>query len=310
MLAVLAESRPYHAPRGAHPRRWTERAIQAALFLCATLSVLTTAGIVVVLVAETVLFFREVSLIEFFTGTEWTPMFRPQRFGILPLVCGTLWIAVGSALVAVPIGLASAVYLSEYASPRLRALVKPTLEILAGIPSVVYGYFAVVLVSPLVRRLVPSADVFNAVTASVAVGVMILPTIASLSEDVLRSVPRSLREAAYALGSNKFEVTVRVVVPAALSGIVASFLLGISRAIGETMAVTLAAGATPKLTLNPFQSIQTMTGYIAQVSLGDTPAGTLEYRTIFAVGMALFLMTLVMNVLSQWVLAKYRERYA
>jgi phosphate transport system permease protein len=291
-------------------RRWTESVIHLALYLCASLSVVTTLGIVLVLLVETIGFLREVSVVEFLSGTEWTPLFRPQRFGILPLACGTLWIAVGSGVFAVPIGLASAIYLSEYASPHLRGVIKPVLEVLAGIPSVVYGYFAVVLLSPLIRRIFPGADVFNAVSGSVAVGIMILPTVASLGEDVLRAVPRSLREAAYALGSTRFDVTVRVVVPAALSGIVASILLAISRAIGETMAVTLAAGATPNLTLNPLESIQTMTAYIVQVSLGDTPAGTIEYRTIFAVGMSLFLMTLLMNILSQWVLARFRQAYA
>lgn len=290
-------------------RRWMERCIHLFLYVCASISVLTTLGIVLVLIVETLLFFKQVSVVEFLIGTEWTPLIHPQHFGILPLVCGTLWIAVGSAAIAVPMGLGSAIYLSEYASPRLRGLVKPALEVLAGIPSVVYGYFAVVLVSPLIRQLFPHADVFNVVSGSVAVGIMILPTIASLSEDVLRAVPRSLREAAYALGSTKFDVTVRVVVPAALSGIVASILLAISRAVGETMAVTLAAGATPRLTLNPLESIQTMTAYIVQVSMGDTAAGTLEYRTIFAVGMTLFLMTLVMNIIAQWVLARFRQAY-
>jgi len=296
-------------PSGTAVRRWTERCIQALLYLCTSVSILTTLGIVLVLIVETSLFFKQVSVVEFLTGREWTPLFRPQHFGILPLACGTLWVAVGSAIFAVPIGLASAIYLSEYASPRLRGVVKPVLEVLAGIPSVVYGYFAVVLVSPLVRRLFPAADVFNVVNASVAVGIMILPTIASLSEDVLRAVPRSLREAAYALGSTKFDVTVRVVVPSALSGIVAAVLLGISRAVGETMAVTLAAGATPRLTLNPLESIQTMTAYIVQVSLGDTPAGTIEYRTIFAVGMALFIMTFIMNIAAQWILTRFRQAY-
>jgi phosphate transport system permease protein len=234
---------------------------------------------------------------------------RPQHFGILPLLCGTAWIACGSGLFALPLGLATAIYLSEYARPLTRDVVKPTLEILAGIPSVVYGYFAVVAVSPLVRWLFPHADVFNVVSASVVVGIMILPTVVSLSEDVLRAVPRALREGAYALGSTKLDVTVRVVVPSAASGIMASFLLALSRAIGETMAVTLAAGATPRLTLNPLHSVQTMTAYIVQISQGDTPAGTIEYRTIFVVGLALFVLTLGMNVLAQYVLSRYREVY-
>jgi phosphate transport system permease protein len=215
----------------------------------------------------------------------------------------------GAALVAIPIGLGTAIYLSEYASPMVREIVKPVLEVLAGIPSVVYGYMAVVSISPLIRGTFDSAGVFNAASASIVVGFMILPMVVSLSEDVLRSVPRSLREAAYALGATKLDVTMRVVVPAALSGIVASFLLAISRAIGETMAVTLAAGATPKLTLNPLESIQTMTAYIVQVSQGDTPAGTIEYRTIFAVGLALFVSTMLLNIVAQWILTRMREKY-
>lgn len=297
------------AGSAATPRRWFERAIAVTLAACAGLSVLTTVGVVVVLLVESIPFFRDVSIVEFLTGTQWTPLLRPQHFGILPLLCGTLWIAVGSGLFALPLGLATAVYLSEYARPATRDLVKPALEILAGIPSVVYGYFAVVAVSPLVRWLFPQADVFNVVSASVVVGIMILPMVVSLSEDVLRAVPRALREGAYALGSTKLDVTVRVVVPSAASGIMASFLLALSRAIGETMAVTLAAGATPQLTLNPLKSVQTMTAYIVQISQGDTPAGTIEYRTIFVVGLALFVLTLGMNVLAQYILSRFREVY-
>ena len=221
----------------------------------------------------------------------------------------SLLIGVGVVCVAIPIGLATAIYLSEYAKPSVREVVKPVLEILAGIPSVVFGYVAVVAVSPLIRSTFESAGVFNAASASIVVGFMILPMIVSLSEDALRSVPRSLREAAYALGATKLDVIVRVVVPAALSGIVASFLLATSRAIGETMAVTLAAGRTPKMTLNPLESIQTMTAYIVQISQGDTPAGTIEYRTIFAVGLTLFVSTFVVNLLAQLILRRMREKY-
>ena len=235
--------------------------------------------------------------------------FKPQHFGILPLFCGTFLVAGGSALIAVPLGLGTAIYLSEYASPLVRDVVKPLLEILAGIPSVVYGYLAVVFVSPVIRHWFPSAELFNAANACVVVGIMIMPMIVSMSEDVLRSVPRSLREGAYALGASKLDVTVRVIVPAALSGIMASILLAIARAVGETMAVTLAAGATPRLTLNPLESVQTMTAYIVQVSQGDTPAGTPEYRTLFAVGLALFISTFVLNIIAQWILARVREKY-
>jgi len=233
----------------------------------------------------------------------------PQRFGVLPLITGTLMVTVLSALVALPIGVGSAIYLSEYAPKRVRKVVKPALEVLAGIPTVVYGYFALTFVTPIIRSIFPETSVFNALSASIVLGIMLIPMVSSLSEDAMMAVPDSLRAGAYALGSTKFEVATRVVVPAALSGIVASFILALSRAIGETMIVTLAAGATPNLTLNPLESIQTMTAYIVQVSMGDTPHGSIEYRTLFAVGMTLFLITFAMNLLGQWVLRRYREVY-
>lgn len=290
-------------------RRVFEQLIHAFLFVCAGISVVTTVSIVVVLLVESVQFFFDVSIFEFFTETRWTPLLKPKHFGILPLLSGTMLIAVGSALVSIPIGLGTAVYLSEYSPPRLREVLKPVVEVLAGIPSVVYGYFAIVTISPFVRSMFPSAGPFNAASACVVVGIMTLPMVISLSEDALRAVPRSLRQGAYALGATKYDVTVQVVVPAAMSGIVASFLLAISRAIGETMAVTLAAGATPRATLNPLESIQTMTAYIIQISQGDTPAGTVEYRTIFAVGLSLFIATLLINLLAQWFLTQVREKY-
>lgn len=286
-----------------------EGILHALLLTCAVASIITTVGIVLVLLLESMQFFRDVSVWEFLTGTKWSPLLKPQHFGILPLFCGTFLVAAGSAVIAIPIGLGTAIFLSEYAPPIVRDIVKPLLEVLAGIPSVVFGYLAVVFVSPIIKELFPSAEVFNAANACIVVGFMILPTIVSLSEDVLRSVPRSLREAAYALGATKLDVTIGVVVPAAMSGIMASFLLAIARAVGETMAVTLAAGATPKLTLSFFESIQTMTAYIVQVSQGDTPAGTLEYRTIFAVGLTLFIFTLFLNVVAQWILSRVREKY-
>ncbi len=289
--------------------RQSEAYIRYGLMLCAAVSVLTTLGIVVVLLWESLQFFSEVSPIEFLTGTEWTPLFQEKHFGILPLFCGTLLVTFGAILVAAPLGLGAAIYLSEYASPTVREIIKPILEVLAGIPSVVFGVIAVTTVSPYIRYLFNSESIFNALSASIVVGFMILPMIISLSEDVLRSVPRDLRSAAYALGATKLDVTMRVVVPAALSGIVASFLLAISRAIGETMAVTLAAGARPTMTLNPLESVQTMTAYIVQVSAGDTPSGSLEYRTIFAVGLALFIITMVINIIAQWILSKMREQY-
>ncbi len=279
------------------------------LFGCGLISVLTTIGIVVVLVTESAGFFREVPIAEFLTGTRWSPMYSEQHFGILPLLNGTLLIAVGSMFIALPVGLTSAIYLSEYASPKVRGVIKPVLEVLAGIPTVVYGYFALTFVTPIIRAIFPGTGIFNAASGAIVVGIMIIPMVASLSEDALNAVPLSLREAAYGLGATKFEVSTRVVVPAALSGIVASFILAISRAIGETMAVTLAAGATPRMTLNLLESVQTMTAYIVQVSLGETPHGTLEYRTIFAVGLVLFLLTLAMNLLSQRVTSRFREEY-
>lgn len=289
--------------------RWKERAIKALLFICAFLSVVTTFAIIVVLVREAFPFFQEVSLRSFFTGRRWTPLLHPRSFGVLPLVCGTLLIVIGAAVVALPVGLACAVYLAEYASDRVRSVIKPVLEILSGIPTVVYGYFALTFVTPVLASVFPSTKVFNAASASIVVGIMVLPMVASLCDDALRAVPKPLRQGAYALGATPFEVTTRVVVPASLSGIVASFVLAASRAIGETMAVTLAAGATPKLTLDPLESIQTMTAYIVQVSLGDTPAGTVEYKTIFAVASLLFAITLTMNIIAHQVLRRFREVY-
>jgi len=231
-------------------------------------SIATTFGIIGVLIKETWLFFSEVSIVEFLTGTHWTPLFNPARFGVLPLLSGTMLVAVGSACVAIPLGVGSAIFLSEYARPNVRSVLKPMLEILAGIPTVVYGYFAVTAVTPALRAIIPATEVFNALSASIVVGIMILPMIASLCDDAFQAVPMSLRQGGYALGTTKLEVSTRVVVPAAMSGVLSSFVLALSRAIGETMAVTMAAGATPKLTLNPLESIQTMTAYIVQVSLG------------------------------------------
>jgi len=292
-------------------RRRSEGIIKAGLFACAAISVLTTAAIIVVLARGAFSFFagNDVSVWDFLTGTKWTPLFKPQHFGVLPLVCGTLMVVAGAALIAIPVGLACAIYLAEYASPRTRSIVKPVLEILAGIPTVVYGYFALTFVTPALQAVLPQTEVFNAASASVVVGIMVLPMVASLCDDALRAVPASLRHGAYALGATSFEVTTRVVVPAGLSGIVASFVLAASRAIGETMAVTLAAGATPNMSGNPLESIQTMTAYIVQISLGDTPAGSVEYQTLFAVAALLFLITLGMNILSNRILRRFREVY-
>ena len=308
-MSVITTTQPTTLTGRAGQRRWMETLMHGLLWLCAAASVFTTVGIVVILLVESLQFFGEVSVIEFLTGSVWAPHGFPPQFGILPLACGTFLVAGGSALIAIPLGLGAAIYLSDYASPGVRDVLKPVLEILAGIPSVVFGYLAIVFVSPLVREAFPQADIFNALNASIVVGVMILPMIVSLSEDALRSVPRSLREGAYALGATKLDVTVGVVVPAALSGIMASFLLAIARAVGETMAVALAAGKRPQMTLNPLESIQTMTAYIVETSKGDIPRGTLGYQTIFAVGLALFLSTLAINVFAQWVLKHMREQY-
>lgn len=289
--------------------RWGEFLIESSLGLCAMISIFTTGVIIFILAQESLGFFEAVSPLDFFFGTSWVPLFEPSSYGVLPLLWGTMLITIGAALFAIPTGLASAIYLSEYASPRMRAIVKPVLEVLAGIPTVVYGYFALTFVTPLLRELVPGLQVFNALSGAIVVGIMILPTIATLSDNALRAVPDSLRQGAYALGATSYEVTSRVVVPAGLSGVMASFLLAISRAIGETMAVTLAAGATPNLSLTFLESIQTMTAYIVQVSMGDTPAGGIAYQTLFAVAGLLFVITLILNIVSQWILSKFREVY-
>ena len=286
-----------------------EEIVRGLLFLAAFLSVITTFSIVAVLAQEAATFFSEVSFWDFLSGTKWTPLLEPRSFGVLPLVGGTLLIVVGAALIAIPIGLASAIYLAEYSSDQVRSVVKPILEVLAGIPTVVYGYFALTFITPLLEIVLPSTKIFNAASGSIVVGIMVLPMVASLCDDALRAVPSSLRQAGYALGATQFEVILRVALPAALSGIMASFVLAASRAIGETMAVTLAAGATPNLTFNPLESIQTMPAYIVQVSLGDTPAGTVEYQTIFAVASLLFAMTLSLNIFAQKILNRFREVY-
>jgi phosphate transport system permease protein len=286
-----------------------ERVIGWALFACAAISTVITVGIVAVLLTQTIVFFGKVSPLEFFTGTVWTPLFEDPSFGVLPLLAGSFLVAGGAALLAVPTGLMTAIFLSEYAPNRVRSVLKPVLELLAGIPTVVYGYFALTFVTPILRGLFPGTEFYNAASASIVVGLMIIPTVASLSEDALRAVPQALREGAYGLGATRFEVATRVVVPSALSGVLASFILAISRAVGETMAVSIAAGNTPRLTLNPLESIQTMTAYIVQASLGDTPQGTIAFESLFAVGFTLFVVTLGMNVVSQWIMGRYREQY-
>lgn len=286
-----------------------ERLIEYALGFCAMISILTTLGIAAVLLFESANFFSEVSILDFLTQTEWTPQFSEKAYGIWPLLSGTLLVTVIAAIVAIPVGLMSAIYIAEYAPVRARKLLKPGLELLAGIPTVVYGYFALTFVTPLLQPIIPGLDIYNALSAGLVVGVMIVPMVASLSEDSIRAVPRSLAEGAYALGATKIEVVLRVLVPSAISGIMASFILALSRAIGETMIVTLAAGATAKLTGDPTESVMTMTAYIVNVSLGDTPQGTIVYYSIFAVGLVLFLITLGMNFLANAIIHRYQERY-
>ena len=293
-----------------------EQCIRLVLLGCALLSIATTVGIILVLLTESVLFFAQVSPLKFFGDTVWQPQSTENpHFGIWPLACGTFLVAGIAGAFGLPLGLLSALYLSEYASERSRAILKPTLEVLAGIPSIVYGYFAIVFVTPYILRPIFmrgfGIDVgqFNVLSAGIVVGIMIVPTISSLSEDVLRSVPRGLREAGLALGSTKFDVSVRIVLPAALSGIMAAFLLALSRAVGETMAVTLAAGSQPNLSLNVFRSVETMTAYIVMVSQGEASVGSIEYRSLYVVAMSLFLITLAMNIVARFILRRYRNEY-
>ena len=291
-------------------RQTVEHIIERSLFLAAAGSILVTAGIIAVLVFETVEFLREVPIGEFLFGTVWTPLFFDKHFGVLPLVSGTILASAIAMAVALPAGLLTAIYLSEYAPSNVRRVLRPVLEILAGVPTVVYGYFALLFVTPILQQLVPGLAGFNALSPGLVMGIMILPLVSSLSEDALRGVPNGLREGAYALGATKMQTTLRVVVPAALSGISAAAVLAASRAIGETMIVAIAAGQQPRLTMDPRVPVETMTAYIVQVSLGDTPAGTLEYKTIFAVGMLLFVSTFLLNIASNWLRERFREEYA
>ena len=290
---------------------WMDAITRWVFFSCAFVTVLTTFGIFVVLFTGSYGFFTEVSFVEYFTGTEWDPT-APEdlrSFGVLPLVWGTMVVVVGSALVAIPIGTLTAIYLSEYADGRIRKILKPTLEILAGIPTIVYGFFALTFVTPQIQRVFPETGTFNALSASIVVGIMIIPMVSSLSEDAMSSVPDDLRNAAYGLGATKFSVSTSVVVPAALSGIVASYILAISRAIGETMIVALAMGNRPQLTTNVLDEMQTMTAFMVDVARSDASVGSPGYQSLFAVGITLFAMTLALNVVSIWIKSRYREEY-
>lgn len=279
------------------------------MWLSAVITILITIGIIWVLLSETISFFRVVSLVDFLTEKEWTPLFADKKFGIAPLVAGTLLTTAIAIAVALPIGLTIAIYLNEYAHARMKQVVKPMLEVLATIPTVVYGFFALTVVTPFLQTLIPRLAGFNALSAGMVMGIMIIPMISSLSEDAISAVPRSLREAAYGMGSTRLQTAFGVMVPAASSGIVVSVILAISRAVGETMIVAIAAGQQPRLTLNPLVPIETITTYIVQVSLGDVPQGSLEYKTIFAAGITLFIFTFALNNLSFWIKKKYQEKY-
>ncbi|MBN8876839.1 MAG: phosphate ABC transporter permease subunit PstC [Sphingobacteriales bacterium] len=289
--------------------RKKEKAIELLMSASSLVSVLTTIGIIFVLTADSYKFFSEVSIVDFFTDKEWTPLFENKHFGILPLLSGTLLTTIIATLVAVPMGITIAVYLSEYASRRFTSIVKPILEVLAAIPTVVYGFFALQYVTPLLQKLIPGLSGFNALSPGIVMGIMIMPYITSLSEDALRAIPTSLREASYGMGANRFQTAFKVMIPAASSGIIVSVILAISRALGETMIVAIAAGQEPKLTLNPLESVETITTYIIQVSMGDVPQDSLEYRTIFAAGLVLFLFTFILNNISFWVIKRFRQQY-
>jgi len=290
-------------------RKLRETAIEAILLLCALFSVFITLSIVFILSYESFGFFKEVSLKEFFTETQWTPLFADPRFGILPLVSGTL-LTTGIALaVALPLGLLVAVYLSEFAPHKMREIIKPVLELLAAVPTVVYGYFALLFLTPILQRFLPDLSGFNALSPGIIMGIMIIPYVSSVSEDAMIAVPMHIREGSYAMGATKLQTAFKVIIPSAFSGIAAAFIIGISRAIGETMVVAIAAGGMPNLTANPLEPVQTLTAYIVQVSLGDAPHGTVEYKTIFAAGITLFFMTLGFNILGFWLRKRIREVY-
>jgi phosphate transport system permease protein len=290
-------------------RRWGEDVIKGVLALCALISVATTLGIVVALFEPAIEFFREVSIVDFLTGTDWAPLFEPASFGVLPLVTGTLLVTFVAVLVCAPFGLGAAIYMSEYAPARARKILKPTLEVLAGIPTVVYGYFALTFVAPRLKEIGVIDGSFSALSAALVMGVMLIPTVASISEDAMSAVPRDLRDGAYALGSTRMQVATRIVVPAAISGIIASFVLAISRAVGETMIVLIAAGGQPNLTFDPAEAVQTMTAFIGATGQGDVATDTIAYKTIFAVGATLFVITFLINLVSIRLVRRFREVY-
>jgi phosphate transport system permease protein len=309
--STAAGAAPRAPALGAARRRYGEDLVKGLLVLAALVSVLTTTGIVISLLGETIVFFREVGFFDYIFGTKWSPLFEPGSFGVVPLISGTFLITGIALLVAVPLGLGAAIYLSEYAHPRTRRAIKPVLEVLAGVPTIVFGYFALTFFTPEILRDLFSMKVaiFNALAAGIVMGFMIIPTVASISEDAMSAVPGSLREGAFGLGASKLQVSLRVVFPAALSGIVAAIVLGISRAVGETMIVLVAAGQVPNLTADPRKSVETMTAFIGATAKGDAPTGSIEYKTIFAVGTTLFVITLIMNAISIRFVRKYRQVY-
>lgn len=286
-----------------------EKIIEGLLAFCGLITILTTIGIIWVLISESWGFFAEVPLSDFLFDTQWTPLFTGKHYGILPLLAGTFLTTIIALFTALPIGIVIAVYLSEYAHKNFRRNVKPALEILAAVPTVVYGFFALTVVTPFLQTFIPGLETFNALSAGLVMGIMIIPVISSLSEDALYAVPKSLREASYGMGATKFQTSFSVVVPAASSGILVSIILGIARAVGETMVVAIAAGQQPNLTLDPRQAVETITAYIVQVSLGDVQHDSMEYKTIFAAGITLFLFTFLLNNLSFWIKKKYQEKY-
>ena len=286
-----------------------EKIIEFILRATALITILTTIGIIWVLLSESLVFFKEVSIIDFLTDTQWTPLFANKHFGILPLISGTILTTIIAISVSLPIGLTIAIYLSEYAPKKLKKFIKPLLEILAAVPTVVYGFFALMVVTPFLQKLIPEMAGFNSLSAGIVMGIMIIPFISSLSEDALSAVPKSLREASYGMGATKLQTSFKVMIPAASSGIIVSVILAFSRAIGETMIVAIAAGQQPRLTLNPLVPVETITAYIVQVSLGDVQHDSLEYRTIFAAGITLFVFTFILNNISFWIRKKFREEY-
>ena len=306
---LTAGAQPDLARLRAERTRWSEVIVKALLGLCALVSVATTIAIIIALVEPSIEFFREVSIVDFFSGERWAPLFEPASFGVQPLLIGTLVVTFWACVVCLPCGLGAAIYMSEYAHPRIRSVLKPALEVLAGIPTVVFGFFALTFFTPLLQDLGLGVNVFNALSAGLVVGVMLIPVVASVSEDAMAAVPQELRDGAYALGSTRLQVSTRVVVPAAISGIIASFVLAISRAVGETMIVLIAAGGLAQITFDPREQVQTMTAFIGATGIGDVPTGSVEYKTIFAVGLALFVITFAMNILSIRLVRKYREIY-